>query len=88
MVTSQTNEEEDYSNYFREGVGIPGIGPPFTFWSLTVGLRIVTASMIVSFSLLLCKAMAPHSSTLAWKIPWAEEPGRLQSMGSRGVGHD
>ena len=29
------------------------------------------------------KAMAPHSSTLAWKIPWMEEPGRLQSMGSR-----
>ena len=28
------------------------------------------------------KAMARHSSTLAWKIPWAEEPGRLQSMGS------
>ena len=34
------------------------------------------------------KAMAPHSSTLAWKIPWMEEPGRLQSMGSLGVGHD
>ena len=34
------------------------------------------------------KAMAPHSSTLAWKIPWAEEPGRLQSMGSLGVRHD
>ena len=32
--------------------------------------------------------MAPHSSTLAWKIPWTEEPGRLQSMGSRRVGHD
>ena len=32
--------------------------------------------------------MAPHSSTLAWKIPWLEEPGRLQSMGSLGVGHD
>ena len=29
------------------------------------------------------KAMAPHSSTLAWKIPWTEEPGRLQSMGSK-----
>ena len=28
------------------------------------------------------EAMAPHSSTLAWKIPWMEEPGRLQSMGS------
>ena len=34
------------------------------------------------------KAMAPHSSTLAWKIPWVEEPGRLQSMGLLGVGHD
>ena len=34
------------------------------------------------------KAMAPHSSTLAWKIPWTEEPGRLQSMGSRRVRHD
>ena len=32
--------------------------------------------------------MAPHSSTLAWKIPRMEEPGRLQSMGSLGVGHD
>ena len=32
--------------------------------------------------------MAPHSSTLAWKIPWAEEPGRLQSMRSQRVGHD
>ena len=34
------------------------------------------------------KAMAPHSSTLAWKIPWTEEPGGLQSMGSLRVGHD
>ena len=34
------------------------------------------------------KAMAPHSSTLAWKIPWMEDPGGLQSMGSRRVGHD
>ena len=32
--------------------------------------------------------MATHSSTLAWKIPWTEEPGRLQSMGSHRVGHD
>ena len=34
------------------------------------------------------KAMAPHSSTLAWKIPWTEEPGRLQSMGSLRIGHN
>ena len=32
--------------------------------------------------------MAPHSNTLAWEIPWTEEPGRLQSMGSQRVGHD
>ena len=34
------------------------------------------------------KGMATHSSILAWKIPWTEEPGRLQSMGSQRVGHD
>ena len=34
------------------------------------------------------KEMATHSSTLAWKIPWLEEPGRLQSMGSQWVGHN
>ena len=34
------------------------------------------------------KAMAAHSSTLAWKIPWTEEPGGLQSMGWQRVGHD
>ena len=34
------------------------------------------------------KAMAPHSSTLAWKISWTEEPGGLQSMGSLRAGHD
>ena len=34
------------------------------------------------------KEMATHSSTLTWRIPWREEPGRLQSMGSQRVGHD
>ena len=34
------------------------------------------------------KEMAPHSSILAWKIPWTEEPGGLQSMGLQRVGHD
>ena len=34
------------------------------------------------------KGMVTHSSTPAWKIPWTEEPGRLQSMGSQRVGHD
>ena len=34
------------------------------------------------------KEMATHSSILAWRIPWTEEPGGLQSLGSQGVGHD
>ena len=34
------------------------------------------------------KEMAIHSSTIAWKIPWTEEPGRLQAMGSQRVGHN
>ena len=34
------------------------------------------------------KEMATHSSTIAWKIPWMEEPGRLQSMGLQRLGHD
>ena len=52
-----------------------------------------SAIIRVNFSLYLStftmeKAIAPHSSTLAWKIPWTEEPGRLQSMGSWRVGYD
>ena len=44
--------------------------------------------IVVYFSFSMEKAMAPHSSTLAWKILWTEEPGGLQSMGSPRVGHD
>ena len=47
-----------------------------------------TRSKYLPPALLAEKAMAPHSSTLAWKIPWTEEPGRLQTMGSLRVGHD
>ena len=55
-------------------------------------LFICISLSILTFSIFSCnnseKAMAPHSSTLAWKIPWMEEPGGLQSMGLRRVGHD
>ena len=43
---------------------------------------------VTTSSLLPEKAMAPHSSIVAWKIPWTEEPGGLQSMGLLRVGHD
>ena len=45
-------------------------------------------SQSLSWEDLLEKEMATPSSTLAWKIPWTEEPGRLQSRGSQGVTHD
>ena len=45
-------------------------------------------NLLVSPSLCPMRRMTPHSSTLAWKIPWTEEPRRLQSMGSLRVGHD
>ena len=46
------------------------------------------AGIWLSLTPFLEKAMAPHSSTLAWKIPWTEEPGGLHAMGSLRVGHD
>ena len=67
----------------------------FTTWCMRTSFwPIWTFVMPPSISLILPsfqsteKAMATHSSTLAWKIPQTEEPGRLQSMGSLGVGHD
>ena len=67
----------------------PGFGA-FTFWpGLYTSLH---HSQAFEFGLNyvhhLEKEMATHSSTLAWKISWTEEPGRLQSMGSQRVGHD
>ena len=57
----------------------------FFFFLVEVYLLTKLCDMVEST---LEKAMAPHSSTVAWKIPWTEEPGRLQSMGSLRVGHD
>ena len=48
----------------------------------------ITGIFFTSWAIRAEKAMAPHSSTFAWKIPWTQEPGRLQSMGSLRVGHD
>ena len=59
----------------------------FCFWKFIYVLKVMTAFHNIDFIRQLVvfsteKAMAPHSSTLAWKIPWTEEPGGLQSMGS------
>ena len=62
------------------------------WWATVLGVA-TSRSRLSDFTFIfhfhaLEKAMALHSSLLAWKIPWTEEPGRLQSMGSLRVGHD
>ena len=76
----------------------PSLAKPILIKSYNIPLALVTGK--VNQSAVVCdlkleiialcskKAMAPHSSTLAWKIPCMEEPGRLQSTGSQRVGHD
>ena len=62
---------------------LEGREPGFLQISIAVG-----ADFCLHYGHSLEKAMAPHSSTLAWKVPWTEEPSRLQSMGSHRVGYD
>ena len=57
-----------------------------TTWKSESGKQLFQRWHLIIFTLE--KAMATHSSTLAWKIPWTEEPGRLQSKGSLRVRHD
>ena len=59
-------------------------------WALVLSALSVSLFVRLNVKYRACKAMAmaPHSSTLAWKIPWTEEPGRLQSMGLWTVEHD
>ena len=93
----QLEKRENRSNFFDGGGGVT------SFWDASVEiLSLATWPWFMGSSSLTCplcfppariwmvveKAMAPHSSTLAWKIPWTEEPGALQTMGSWRVGHD
>ena len=59
-----------------------------SWWRLTVWPLEILTSKLLTAQVSPEKAMAPHSSPLAWKIPWTEEPRGLQSRGSRRVGHD
>ena len=67
--------------YYRQNHHRTRMHYPLDMWF------ICSVFIVTNWCLVVKKAMAPHSSTLAWKIPWMEEPGRLQSMGSQKVGH-
>ena len=78
-----------YCAYINTNLPVPTPLPPRVHKSiLYVCISVPTLQIGSSVPFFSEKAMAPHSSTLAWKIPWTEEPGRLQSMGSQRVGHD
>ena len=62
--------------------------PPEVISSLSPSCDPQVLVIIITLTIKLEKAMAPHSSTLAWKVPWIERPGGLPSMGSRRVRHD
>ena len=62
---------------------------PITSWQIDGKTAETVADFILgALKSLPEKAIATYSSTLAWEIPWTKEPGRLQSIGSRRVGHD
>ena len=72
------------------GGGFPG-GSEANFWAQTVkNLPAMqkTRDRSLGWEDPLEQGMATHSSVLAWRIPWSEEPGRLQSMGLQRAGHD
>ena len=87
-----------FSNYPKNvHYCLKAVKPPQWYATSDSGLESQPTILIVKrrcykncpwYIILLEKAMAPHSSTLAWKIPWTEEPGRLQSVGLLRVGHN
>ena len=87
-ITSSSNTLEGHQRHWN--LFIDYVNGYLLWWSPESWKLLPSATLQTSCVLDQCseKAMAPHSSTLAWKIPWMEEPGGLQSMGSLGVGHD
>ena len=91
----ETHDKHMINSEQRSLSGRKGMGKCsliFVIFYFFTGCRHWVATLLVSIFFCMPeiseKAMAPHSSTLAWKIPWTEEPGRLQSMGSLRVRHD
>ena len=80
--------EEERSNVTDVYIFFSYLKVYFFFWHFCILKFCISFKKSTTVWLQQEKAVAPHSSTLAWKIPWAEEPGGLQSTGSRRVGFD
>ena len=95
LFSFQHQEEDGFSRWFMNQTAscsgpyttIPP-GSWISFLLLTCGLSPNQLHLLPPSTQSMENAVAPYSSTLAWKIPWMEEPGRLQSVGSLRVGHD
>ena len=79
---------KELTGYRGSGTGLENREKRLGILLLIVQISTHSFFFLMTPSFNLEKAMATHPSTLAWKIPWMEEPGRLQSMGSQRVGHD
>ena len=90
LLPKFTEATDAFNNFLHIYLFIIAILVPFIgyFWGSVKWFIMMTTSVKPQVANGSEKAMAPHSSTLAWKIPWTEEPGSLQSMGSQRVGHD
>ena len=88
LIFSSLQSLNTTCNLYFQTIFVYWIYVPGIHCNLWGALRKKLEFFLGLFCFYLEKEMATHSSTLAWKIPWTEEPGRLQSMGSRRVGHD
>ena len=87
VAKSQTTEQLNWTE-LKESLGFSNISCQVFDYSIPLLIALLRFINMDASSYFLREAMATHSSTLAWQIPWTEEPGRLQSMGSHRVRQD
>ena len=88
MVNDKTQYKQEETDFFFFLVRLEKLGFPGGSDGKESACNVEDLGSIPGWEYALEEGMAIHSSIFAWRIPWTEEPGRLQSMGSQTVGHD